>query len=116
MAETAMTVECEAMTSLTALASGPGRWTATVVAYSTSAPTVRRTLNKVTVETSLPEAGGIGVRWADASGTRMIIDWTGMEDATSRQLLHFGVLIPAKFIPLPSPPGGADPSGYGIAW
>ena len=47
----------------------------------------------------------IGVQWADASGTVMIVDW-GVGISTAPLEAHFGVVSQGRFVPLPTPTAG----------
>jgi hypothetical protein len=105
------TIVCAAVKPLTPpgpVPEGGGRWTLAWLAYSTSAPTVARTLAQVTVNAAKWTTPAIGLLWADSSGGTLIGTWT-LETANAGFIdpnppaayrPHWGVIADGKFRPL----------------
>jgi hypothetical protein len=105
------TIVCAAVKPLTPqgpVPAGGGRWTLAWLAYSTSAPTVARTVAQVTVAAPKWTAPAIDLLWADSSGGTLIGTWTldtandGFIDPNlpSAYQPHWGVIADGKFRPL----------------
>lgn len=75
--------------------------------FSASAPSVARTLYQVTAYvTGQDLANTSDLRWTDASGSSMIIDWSvGSSGPGPSPTVHFGLVRNGTFTPLPTPPG-----------
>jgi hypothetical protein len=87
---------------------GGGRWMMAWLAYSTSAPTVARTLAQVTVDAPKRTTPTFDLLWADSSGRTLIGTWT-LEGASIGFINpnpppayrpHWGVISDGKFRPL----------------
>lgn len=101
---------------------GGGRWKLAWLAYSTSAPTVARTLAQVTVDAPKWTTPAFDLLWADSSGGTLIGTWT-LETASIGFINpnpppayrpHWGVIADGKFRPLTTM---GDLNLYsGIAW
>ena len=101
---------------------GGGRWKLAWLAYSTSAPTVARTLAQVTVDAPKRTTPAFDLLWADSSGGTLIGTWT-LETASNGFINpnpppayrpHWGVIADGKFRPLTTM---GDLNLYsGIAW
>ena len=72
----------------------PVRWTLAWLAYSTSSPTVARTVAQFSVEASLMNPPGVDLLWTDSSGGTLI----GMSSGGS---------FPARTLRRPTGPGGS---------
>jgi hypothetical protein len=105
------TIVCAAVKPLTPqgpVPAGGGRWTLAWLAYSTSAPTVARTVAQVTVDAPKWTAPAIDLLWADSSGGTLIGTWTletagiGFIDPNPPPAYrpHWGVIADGKFRPL----------------
>jgi hypothetical protein len=120
------TIVCAAFKPLTPQGpvpgSAPGRYTLAWLAYSTSAPTVARTLAQLTVDAPKWTAPAIDLLWADSSGGTLIGTWT-LETASDLFINpnpapafrpHWGVIANGKFRPLTTM--GDLNLDSGIAW
>ncbi|MFY9865741.1 MAG: hypothetical protein WAK58_18155 [Trebonia sp.] len=85
----------------------PGRWTLAWLAYSTSDPTVARTLAQVSVDASRENSPSIDLLWTDSSGGTLIGTWSieagiaqgrgGSPYMPSADRPHWGVIADGKF-------------------
>jgi hypothetical protein len=85
----------------------PGRWTLAWLAYSTSDPTVARTLAQVSVDASRENSPSIDLLWADSSGGTLIGTWSieaaiaqgrgGSPYMPAADRPHWGVIADGKF-------------------
>ena len=103
------TIVCAAVKYLNpqgTVTTGGGRWTLAWLAYSTSDPTVARTVAQVTVDAPKWTAPAIDLLWADSSGGTLIGTWS-IEAAIARPRRfpympsayrpHWGVIADGKF-------------------
>ena len=73
----------EPLTPPRPVTAGGGRWTLAWLAYSTSDPTVARTLAQVTLRRRRVNSPAIDLLWADSSGGTLIGTWS-IETASVR--------------------------------
>jgi hypothetical protein len=119
------TVVCAALAGMTVQHQGTPQQRTQVrlvwLAFSTSTPKVARTVYKVTAYSIGRGVENINdARWADGSGSTMIIDWAvGSIGPKAQSVTHFGLIRDGTFTPLPTPPDTNLDSLFGqadIAW
>jgi hypothetical protein len=111
------TIVCAAVKPLTPqgpVPAGGGRWTLAWLAYSTSDPTVARTLAQVSVDASRENSPSIDLLWVDSSGGTLIGTWSieaaiavgrgGSPNPPPAYRPHWGVIADGKFRQLTTVP------------
>jgi hypothetical protein len=104
------TVVCAAVAGLTVQHQGTqnqrGQLRLAWLAFSTSTPQAARAVYQVSADLNGRGLENISdARWADGSGSTMIIDWAvGSTGQKAQSITHFGLVRNGTFIPLPTPP------------